>query len=259
MLNLLPPLVSYSLGQSPIALAGARLIEVDLIAAVRSNDLFGYTCLIILFFFSVISLAIIIRKAVQFRRVFAETKRFADSIRSSKGDLKAAMAHAREFPHSPLAQMLQEACLEMEMEQWFQRAPGLSAEEQVRWIRDNLERVLGRSIEAEMRQLEGQMSFLATTANVCPFIGLLGTVWGVLAAFQAIGFSGSASIQALAPGVSTALVTTVGGLIAAIPAVVAYNVFASRIVNLGSRMESFAIELTSILLDQFATSKTRQV
>lgn len=235
--------------------SATSMISVDIVQAIRDNDLFGWVCLVILFGFSMISLSIILQKGYQFRRIQAQTKGFAQCIRNSKGDLQAAYGHARNFPKSPLAAMLQESYMEMEMEQWFRKIPGLSQEEQARWIRDNLERVLGRAIESEIRHMEGQMVFLATTANVCPFIGLLGTVWGVLAAFQAIGASGSASIQLLAPGVSTALMTTVGGLIAAIPAVIAYNIFSAKIQNIGSRMESFAAELTSIMLDQFASTR----
>lgn len=231
--NSLPPMVFAS-----------RLIEVDILQAFRSNDLVGWLCILGAIFFSVVSWGIILGKAVQLFRAKSETRRFADRIHSSAGNLRAAFQHAREFPNSPLAQLLQEAYVEMEMEQWFQNTPNLTPEQRARWIRDDLERVLSRTIESEMRRLEKNLAFLATTANVTPFIGLFGTVWGILAAFQAVAVTRSATIQAIAPGVSTALMTTVLGLAAAIPAVIAYNIFAARIQQLNSRMESFSIEVT---------------
>lgn len=236
------------------AAGGGGWMEVDIIEAIRSNDLFGLGCLILLLGMSVVSWAVIIQKGVQFRRAFSQTRQFARKCQVSKGDLYAAFNHARQYPDSPLAQLLQESYIEMEMEEWFRGDKTASREERSRRVRETLEKVLSRSIEAELRHLEANLTILATTANVGPFIGLLGTVWGILAAFQMVGHTGSASIQAIAPGVSTALLTTVGGLLAAIPAVVAYNILVSRIQNLTSRMESFANELSTIL-EKFAMSQ----
>jgi len=247
-------LVPLTAGWIQAAAGTGSWLQVDLLEATRANDAIGIGCLLILLVFSVISWAIIIQKSLQFRRAFAQTRRFAKKCQSSKGDLYAAFSHARQFPDSPLAQLLQESYIEMELEEWFRSDPDLTRDQRSRRVRENLEKILSRSIEAELRHLESNLAFLATTANVCPFIGLLGTVWGVLAAFQMVGHTGSATIQAIAPGVSTALLTTVAGLIAAIPAVVAYNILVSRVQNLNSRMESFANELTSIL-EKFALSQ----
>ncbi len=238
----------------PILAAVGGLMEVDLIEAVRSNDAVGITCLLVLLVFSVISWTIILQKGMQYRRAFAQTRQFAAKCQASKGDLYSAFNHARQYPDSPLAQLLQESYIEMELEGWFRGDAEATREQRVRRVRDNLEKILSRSIEAELRHLESHLAFLATTANVCPFIGLLGTVWGVLAAFQMVGRQGTATIQVIAPGVSTALLTTVGGLLAAIPAVIAYNLLVSRVQNLGSRMESFANELTTIL-EKFALNQ----
>jgi len=86
------------------------------------------------------------------------------------------------------------------------------------------------------------MTWLATVATVSPFIGLFGTVWGIIDAFEGLGTAGSASLRAVAPGISEALVTTAIGLAAAIPAAIFYNIYGSRIKEIGSRMEDFAIE-----------------
>lgn len=237
------------------AFAWGGWIQVDILQAVRDSDAVGWICLIALFIFSVYSLGIIFRKAFQFHRAHSQTSSFANRIKQCKGDLASAFTIARDYSHSPLAQMLTEAYAEMEMGEWIRKSKKMSPEERTLWLRDNLERVLGRSIETEMRALEGSLAVLATTANVCPFIGLFGTVWGVLGAFQAIGATGSASIQALAPGVSTALITTIAGLTAAIPSVIAYNIFISKLTNIGSRMESFSSEIISIFLERAAMAK----
>ena len=105
-----------------------------------------------------------------------------------------------------------------------------------------IERSLQLGISEEVTKLEVNMNWLATVASVSPFIGLFGTVWGFIDAFQGLGTAGSASLRAVAPGISEALVTTAIGLAAAIPAAIFYNVFGTRIKELGTRMEDFAIE-----------------
>ena len=97
------------------------------------------------------------------------------------------------------------------------------------------------------------MMFLATTAAVCPFIGLFGTVWGIMDSFSAIGSYGSADLQVVAPGISAALTTTAAGLAAAIPAVVAYNYLQTRIRWLVARMEDFGLEFLALIERNFPT------
>ncbi len=110
-----------------------------------------------------------------------------------------------------------------------------------------VERVLAHAIQEQINKTESYLPFLATTGNITPFVGLLGTVLGIIDAFHQIGTQGSASIQAVAPGVAEALVATAGGLFAAIPAVIAYNYFLSRVRSMAFRMDRFAIELTNAL------------
>ena len=110
-----------------------------------------------------------------------------------------------------------------------------------------LEKVVQYIVQGKINQQESYLPFLATTGNITPFIGLFGTVVGVINAFSEIGVQGSASIAAVAPGVSEALVATAAGLFAAIPAVVAYNRFASSVDRLSVRYESFMEEFTNIL------------
>ncbi len=99
----------------------------------------------------------------------------------------------------------------------------------------------------EVRKVESYMPWLATTGSVTPFIGLFGTVWGVMDAFTGLGAAGSASLRAVAPGIAEALITTAAGLFTAVPAVIAYNHFLHNIRDLSMRMDSFALEVTSVV------------
>jgi len=99
----------------------------------------------------------------------------------------------------------------------------------------------------EVRKLESGMPWLATTGSVTPFIGLFGTVWGVMDAFTGLGTAGAASLRAVAPGIAEALITTAAGLFTAVPAVIAYNHFLHDIRDLSARMDSFALEVTAVV------------
>lgn len=99
----------------------------------------------------------------------------------------------------------------------------------------------------EVRKAESYMPWLATTGSVTPFIGLFGTVWGVMDAFTGLGAAGAASLRAVAPGIAEALITTAAGLFTAVPAVIAYNHFLHDIKDLSARMDSFALEVTAVV------------
>lgn len=114
------------------------------------------------------------------------------------------------------------------------------------WL-GGLERRLQGSIREEVTAQEQYLGLLATTANVAPFIGLLGTVWGIIVAFREIAAQGSASIAAVAPGVAEALIATAAGLFAAIPAVVAYNYFINTVRGRAAQMEAFSVEMVDVL------------
>jgi biopolymer transport protein TolQ len=107
----------------------------------------------------------------------------------------------------------------------------------------------------EVRKVESYMPFLATTGSVTPFIGLFGTVWGVMDAFTGLGTAGAASLRAVAPGIAEALITTAAGLFTAVPAVIAYNHFLHDIRDLSSRMDSFAMEVTAVVEKLYPTPR----
>jgi biopolymer transport protein TolQ len=110
----------------------------------------------------------------------------------------------------------------------------------------SLERTLQLGMSEELTRLERNMSILATTAGVSPFIGLFGTVWGIIDAFQQLSAAGAASLRAVAPGISEALITTAIGLFAAIPAYIFYNLFGSAIKEFAARMEDFQLEFLNL-------------
>jgi len=115
-----------------------------------------------------------------------------------------------------------------------------------------IQRALQRASAAELSMLEKSMSWLATTGVVTPFIGLLGTVVGIISAFQGLGLEKTASIQAVAPGIADALIATAAGLFAAIPAVIAYNHFTSRIKNIAAEMDDFSMEFLNLVERSFS-------
>jgi biopolymer transport protein TolQ len=120
---------------------------------------------------------------------------------------------------------------------------------------DNIKRALRRAVNVELTALSRALPFLATTGNTTPFIGLFGTVWGIMNAFRGIGLRGSASLAVVAPGISEALIATAAGLAAAIPAVVAYNYFSSIVATLESEMDNFSADFLNLIERQLMIRK----
>ena len=118
-----------------------------------------------------------------------------------------------------------------------------------------MDRAIGRAGLSEQAILEKNLSFLATTASACPFIGLFGTVWGIINAFEAIGGARSTDLSIVAPGIAEALIATAMGLAAAIPAVIGYNYLIHQVRNLTSEMEEFSMELMTHVEQQQVLSK----
>ena len=230
---------------SVIGAGGIEAMHVDIVKAVLDSDLMGIICLAGCLGLSVVSWVVILYKLKMIRQAGNQSDRF-DRVLDTAGSLEEVFRRTPDFPESPTAQILREAILEMEAENWY-ADDFYEMEERLTAARLGVERVMERTISTELGRLESHLIFLATTASVAPFIGLFGTVWGVLAAFQALSRTGSAALSALAPGMSTALVATVAGLIAAIPASIFYNYLSNKIAILTSRMDSFALELANII------------
>lgn len=223
------------------------LLTVDVVRAIKDSDLVGHFCYIVLAIFSVMSWAVIGYKMLHIRHATKQTDEFVGLCMSGSGSLDEAYKHAGEYPDSPLAQILRETYLELQVENWYRDAGKLNFSNRMELAKVGIERILQRTGANEVRHLESHLILLATTAAVCPFLGLLGTVWGVLGGFQQMAIQSTPAIQDLAPSISTALGTTVAGLVAAIPAVVSYNYLSNKIQILVTRIDSFALELSNVV------------
>jgi len=195
-----------------------------------------FAVLLILLLFSIFSWTIIFAKWSTFRRARQADARFLRAFRKANA-LDAVMVASEQFRPSPLVAVFD-----------------FGYEEVARQIKSRgtvknkvaLERTLQLGTSEELTKLERNMSWLATTASVSPFIGLFGTVLGIIRAFDQLGQQGSSSLRAVGPGISEALIATAMGLLAAIPAAIAFNVFGHRIKEMGSRMDDFALEFLNM-------------
>ncbi|MFQ5839608.1 MAG: protein TolQ [Candidatus Methylomirabilales bacterium] len=206
--------------------------------------------LLILFFFSVTSWAIIFMKLRMLKRAERESQAFLRLFRDTK-NLAATYEEARKFPASPVASLFREGFRELGYR--LKGNPGVTNPEPARStlmhteeLSHGLDRILRQATLKEVGQLERHLTFLATTGSAAPFIGLFGTVWGIIDAFAAIGAAGSANLGAVAPGIAEALIATAAGLFAAIPAVIAYNHFVNRIRIVGTLMDLFSLEFHGV-------------
>ena len=195
-----------------------------------------FTVLLILVLASIVSWAVVFSKWLTFGRARRANIRFLRAFRKSNG-LESVAVVVEQFRPCPLA-----AIFDFGYEE-------VTRQIKVRGTVANmvaLERTLQLGISEEVAKLERNMNWLATTATVTPFIGLFGTVMGIIDAFQGLGLAGSASLRAVAPGISEALVATAMGLAAAIPAAIFYNHYSHVIREIGARMEDFALEFLNV-------------
>jgi biopolymer transport protein TolQ len=209
--------------------------------------------LLLLLFFSVASWAIIFAKLRTLRRAERQSDDFLRLFRTSKS-LNAMYDEARRYPASPVVGLFREGFRELGYHIKGNphsggspggAAPGL-APEKVGDALEGVSRTLRHASLKELSQMERHLIFLATTGSVTPFIGLFGTVWGIIDAFAGIGAAGSANLGAVAPGIAEALIATAAGLAAAIPAVIAYNYFVNRIRGIGTRLDLFTLEFMAL-------------
>lgn len=231
----------------------SSVMSVDIIEKISQSDLVGWLCLGSLAVLSVISWGVILLKWVHIASATRQTRDFIEQCVAGASSLEEAYKSAGDYPDSPVSQLLREAYLELEMENWFRIEGREDHAGRLELARYGIERVLERTIATEIDHLESYLIFLATTSNVAPFIGLFGTVWGVLVAFNALATQGSAGgLTTLSGGIATALISTIGGLVVAIPSSVLYNYLSNKVKMLTSRMDSFALELTNIIQKQIA-------
>ena len=190
--------------------------------------------LLLLLLFSVISWAVIIFKAFEYSRTRKQSRKFLDYFRNSK-NFSEINNYASLVKNNALARIFKLGYQEMSLQMGPQfSASGLNSE--------SIERSLVIASSTEITRLERLNGFLATTAAVTPFIGLFGTVWGIMDSFMEIGKVGNANLATVAPGIAEALIATALGLFAAIPAVIFYNLLLNKLKALISIMEDFILE-----------------
>jgi biopolymer transport protein TolQ len=192
--------------------------------------------LILLLVSSVVSWAIIFSKWRSFGKARSSNARFLRAFRKSPGLDSVAVA-SEQFRPCPLASVFDFGYEEVKR-QIKSRGAVTNA--------NAVDRALQLGTSEELAKLERNMNWLATVATVTPFIGLFGTVWGIIDAFQALGLAGSASLRAVAPGISEALIATAMGLAAAIPAAIFYNHYGHVIREIGARMDDFSLEFLNL-------------
>ena len=202
--------------------------------------------MIMLLLASIWSWAIIFDKAIRLRGLRAKARKFEEAFWSG-GSLEELFDRIANRPTDPMASIFVAA-----MREWRRSAAkGLLTTESLKEsLQDRIERVMNITLGREMDQLERYMGFLASVGSAGPFIGLFGTVWGIMTSFQSIAASKNTSLAVVAPGIAEALFATAIGLVAAIPATIFYNKFISEVNRLAQRMEGFADEFSAILSRQ---------
>ena len=202
--------------------------------------------LLLLFIFSVVSWAIIFLKYRYYRKIQKENEMFdADYSRSSK--LSDILPAAKKYSYSTTAEVFRVGYAELAKTKKSLNESAQGSDEISLSSLDNLERSMNKACNTEMTKLESALGFLATTGSASPFIGLFGTVWGIMDTFKGIGARGSATLAVVAPGISEALIATAAGLAAAIPAVIFYNYFLNQSKNMVQEMDNFAAEFLNIV------------
>jgi biopolymer transport protein TolQ len=201
----------------------------------------------LLLIFSLVSWLIIIAKYIRLAQVRRQSGRFLDFFRKSKR-FSEVSTMATQLTETPLATLFKSGYAELDAQIKAARTTDVTVGADRLLIKNinGIERSLERAAGAEVSRLTRWLPFLATTASACPFIGLFGTVWGIMSAFNSIGTSGSTSIVAVAPGISEALINTAAGLAAAIPALIFYNYFMGQIRQMRATMDDFSLEFLNL-------------
>ena len=192
--------------------------------------------LAILLLFSVLSWSIILSKGTKFRRMRSKSGSFLRAYRKAGGRLQDVSSVSEQFKPSPLVSVFEGGYDE------YRRQIGSGGRNSAA-----VQRATQIAASEEMTQMESRLPWLATTGAVTPIVGLFGTVWGIIDAFQGLGNAGAATLRAVAPGISEALITTAAGLFTAIPAVIAYNQYMQQIREFGARMDDFSLEFLNTI------------
>jgi len=219
--------------------------DISLFNMLSRSDWMTTLIYILLIGASIWSWAIIFEKFILIRKIKWRIKKFEDEFWSGKplGELYKRIALKQRDPMS--------AIFVAALKEWKRTDASMS---KLISVNQRIEQVTRITLDREITEIETRMTFLSSTGSVCPFLGLFGTVWGIIHCFHEIGVTGNTAITVIAPGIGEALYTTALGLIAAIPATLAYNKISTDIDRLARKLENFAIEFSAILARQSETS-----
>jgi len=224
----------------------------SLLNLITSSGPVAKLVLIVLLGFSLLSWAVMIERFRHYRRAARDSRGFLEALDQTR-NLADMRDRCDRFTGSPLVPLFKAGFRELTSQalssedRRYPVVSGSLADAPVGRRVEKIRRVLELAAIGENERLESFLPVLATTGSVSPFVGLFGTVWGIMNAFQQIGVQGSASLGAVAPGISEALITTAAGLAAAIPAVIGYNYFLGQLRRLNSAMDEFTLRFTAIL------------
>jgi len=220
-------------------LSGTANPTGDLFSLIKDATLVGKFTLLMLLIFSIVSWAIIVFKLVEYSKAKANSSKFISYFRKTK-NFSDINKFAGSSLNNPLAQVFKYGYKELSLQLGSDQSEGTGVN------LESLNRSLIRASNSEITRLERLNGFLATTATVTPFIGLFGTVWGIMSAFQQIGIQMNANLSTVAPGIADALIATALGLFAAIPAVIFYNLLLNKLKVIIDGMDDFMMEFLNV-------------
>lgn len=215
--------------QGPFA---ALILQTNILDMISHGTVYTYAVLIVLAFFSILSLAIAFSKWAAFSSAANSDARFGRAFRKSNS-LETMVASAENFRPAPLVKIFDNGYAEASRQLTSQRRL---------FNKEAISRTLQVAVSEQLLRFEHNLNWLATIATVSPFIGLFGTVMGIVRVFFTLGSTGSTGLTAVGPGVSEALITTGVGLVAAIPAAIFYNIFGRKLKEMGDRFDNFSLE-----------------
>ena len=247
-------LLAQGAGQ-PDAGAGELTRNTDIVRLLADATPLSKVVLLILLLFSAVSWAIVLYKMWVYRRAEHQTATFLSVFRKSS-KFSEVQAVCPTLPASPLVGIFQSGYAELNAQLRSEKPDGVRPMDPAKppapagrptlKSLDAVDRALLRATTVELTKLEHRVPFLATTASITPFIGLFGTVWGIVVAFQGISAAGSTSLGVVAQPIAEALIATAAGLFAAIPAVYFYNHFTTRVKHFAAEMDDFSLEFLNI-------------
>ena len=225
-----------------VQLGGSVDTDLSIIGLFLAADAVVKAVMLGLIIVSIFTWAIIFDKILKLRGLRAHARAFEDSFWSG-GSIEELYDKVGTNPHDPMSLVFSEA-----MREWRNSKDLARKSEEVRAsLRARIQQIMNLTIDREMERLEKNMSFLASVGSTAPFVGLFGTVWGIMDAFQSIAATKTTALSVVAPGIAEALFATALGLIAAIPAVVAYNKISHDLDRFAQSLEGFSAEFISIL------------